>query len=293
MLNKRQTNIIDLLNDYGKWITGKEIAKVLNVSDRTIRSDIENINNYYDCILIQANKRLGYRLDETLLHKQDIEIKDIIPQTSQERCIYIIQELLFKSHEINLIALQDQVFVSGYSIDNDIKKIRKMINDYPSLKLVRSKNYISLEGNETDKRKLYKQLLTAETQGNFMNLNSIAGLWNSFDLLEVKDILEEICEKYDYQIHEMTFPMIMIHAGVAIERIINHNYIKNQTISEKLESSREYQISYDFFTQVSTMINIELVTDEVILFALLLMGKRQMIIVRILSKKSWQSMLNI
>lgn len=154
------------------------------------------------------------------MHKQDIETKDIIPQTSQERCIYIIQELLFKSHEINLIALQDQVFVSGYSIDNDIKKIRKMINDYPSLKLVRSKNYISLEGNETDKRKLYKQLLTAETQGNFMNLNSIAGLWNSFDLLEVKDILEEICEKYDYQIHEMTFPMIMIHAGVAIERII-------------------------------------------------------------------------
>lgn len=41
------------------------------------------------------------------------------------------------------------------------------------------------------------------------------------------------------------------------------------------------------------MINIELVTDEVILFALLLMGKGQMIIVRILSKKSWQSMLNI
>lgn len=40
MLNKRQTNIIDLLNDYGKWITGKEIAKVLNVSDRTIRSDM-------------------------------------------------------------------------------------------------------------------------------------------------------------------------------------------------------------------------------------------------------------
>ena len=46
-------------------------------------------------------------------------------------------------------------------------------------------------------RKLYKDLLTEETKGNFMNLNSIAGLWNSFDLLEVKDILEEICEKYD------------------------------------------------------------------------------------------------
>lgn len=75
MLNKRQTNIIDLLNDYGKWITGKEIAKVLNVSDRTIRSDIENINNYYDCILIQANKRLGYRLDETLCISRILKLK--------------------------------------------------------------------------------------------------------------------------------------------------------------------------------------------------------------------------
>lgn len=274
MLNKRQNHIIDILNDNGQWITGKEIAKVLNVSDRTIRSDIENINNYYDCMLIQSNKRLGYQLDETLLYKQDIEIKGIIPQTSQERCIYIIQEFLFKSHEINLIALQDQVFVSGYSIDNDIKKIRKMISEYSSLKLVRSKNYIRLEGNETDKRKLYKQLLTEETQGNFMNLNSIAGLWNNFDLLEVKDIFEEICDKYDYRIREMNFPMIMIHAGVAIERIINHNYINSQTFSEKIENSREYQISYDFFEQVCKLINIDLVNDEVVLFALLLMGKR-------------------
>lgn len=274
MLNKRQNHIIDILNDNGQWITGKEIAKVLNVSDRTIRSDIENINNYYDCMLIQSNKRLGYQLDETLLCKQDIEIKGIIPQTSQERCIYIIQELLFKSHEINLIALQDKVFVSGYSIDNDIKKIRKMISEYPSLKLVRSKNYIRLEGNETDKRKLYKQLLTEETQGNFMNLNSIAGLWNNFDLLEVKDILEEVCDKYDYRIREMNFPMIMIHAGVAIERIINHNYINSQTFSEKIENSREYQISYDFFERVCKLINIDIVNDEVVLFALLLMGKR-------------------
>lgn len=274
MLNKRQNNIIDILNDYGKWTTGKEIAKVLNVSDRTIRSDIESINNYYDCILIQSNKRLGYQLDETLLYKQDIEIKGIIPQTSQERCIYIIQELLFKSPELNLISLQEQVFVSGYSIDNDIKKIRKMISEYSSLKLVRSKNYIKLEGNETDKRKLYKQLLTEETQGNFMNLNSIASLWNGFDLLEVKDILEEICDKYNYRIREMTFPMIMIHAGVALERIINHNYINSDVTNQKIEDSKEYQISYEFFTSISKLINIELVNDEVTLFALLLMGKR-------------------
>ena len=275
MLNKRQNQIIDILNNDNNWITGKELAKLLNVSDRTIRSDIDVINKFYDCLLIKSNKRLGYQIDEALLFKQDIETKELIPQNSHERCVYIIRELLFKSKEINLIALQDQVFVSGYSIDNDIKKIRKMISEYPSLKLIRSKNYISLRGNEADKRKLYKQLLTEETHGNFLNLNSIADLWSNFDLLEIKDILEDVCELYNYQIREIDFPMIMIHAGVAIERIINRNYINSKTSKHHLNNNIEYQISYEFFHRVSKTIDIELVEDEVVLFAQLLIGSYQ------------------
>lgn len=274
MLSTRQLHIIDILNDNLNWITGKEISNILNVSDRTVRLDISTINNYYNSLLIESNKRFGYKINKKLLHKQNIQTRDIVPQTSDERCIYIIQKLLFKSKEINLISLQEKVFVSEYSIDNDIKKIRKIISEYPSLKLVRSKNHISLSGSETDKRKLYKHLLTEETQGNFMNLNSIANLWSNFNLLEVKDILENVCNKYDYKIREITFPMIIIHAGVAIERIINHNYIKTVNSYEKLKNSTEYKISYEFFILVSKHIKIEVVEEEISLFALLLMGKK-------------------
>lgn len=274
MLTNRQLHIIDILNDNNTWITGKEISNILNVSDRTIRLDISTINTYYNCLLIESNRRFGYKVNKLLLHNQDIKTKGIIPQTSHERCVYIIQELLFKSKEINLISLQEQVFVSGYSIDNDIKRIRKIISEYPSLKLIRSNNNIKLLGNETDKRKLYKDLLTEETKGNFMNLNSIANLWSSFDLLEIKDILEDVCNKYDYKIRELTFPMIMIHAGVAIERIYNNNFIGTVNSYEKLSDSKEYTISKEFFEQVSKRINIKLVEEEIRLFALLLMGKR-------------------
>ena len=44
---------------------------------------------------------------------------------TSERCVYIIRVLLFEKKELNLMDLQDQVFISGYSIDNDIKKLRK------------------------------------------------------------------------------------------------------------------------------------------------------------------------
>lgn len=272
MLSNRQMNVINILSDSNNWMTGKEIAKILNVTDRTIRSDIEAINKYYDCQLIESNRRAGYHIDEILLDKQDIEVKEIVPQTAHERCIWIIQELLFRNKEINLIQLQERVFVSGYSIDNDLKKIRKIIENYPSLKLIRSKNHIRLEGEEIDKRKLYKYLLTEETHGNFMNLNSIADFWTDFDLLAIKDIFEEVCEKYDYKIKETTFPMIMMHAGIAIERIINHNYLTSD-IDERLMESTEYHVSYEFFERVSKLLNIEIVDDEVKRFSLLLLGK--------------------
>ena len=274
MLNNRQMHVIDLLNDNEDWQTGKQIAKLLNVTDRTIRSDIEAINNHYDCILVESNKRLGYRVDKTLLSKQNIETKEIIPQTSHERVIWLIHELLFKTKEINLLKVQDRVFVSGYSIENDLKKIRKIISDYPTLQLKRNKNYIHLTGEEVEKRKLYKQLLTEETQGNFMNLNSIASFWDHFDLLEIKDIFVESCDKYDFRVRDVVFPMIMMHAGVAIERIINHNVITQSNVDSELRDSVEYKVSYDFFQGVSKAIHIEMVEDEVNLFALLLLGKR-------------------
>ena len=54
-LNKRQEKIIMMMNDSNDWITGKELSKLLNVSDRTIRSDIDSINRYYENALI-ANR---------------------------------------------------------------------------------------------------------------------------------------------------------------------------------------------------------------------------------------------
>lgn len=273
-LNKRQERIIAMMNDANEWITGKELSKLLNVSDRTIRSDMDAINRYYDENLIESNLRYGYHLNTEVFRTLDIELAEPIPQTPHERCVYIIQELLFEKNELNITSLQDKVFVSEYSIDNDIKRIKKMIEPYPQLKLVRSKNFIHLEGAEESKRKLYKDLLAEETQGNFLNLNNLAALYKDFDLLLIKDILEQTLDKHNYHVREMAFPMLMIHVGIAIERIIRRNYIQTDRKNEELKQSQEYKIAEEFFHRVAKKIRIEIVEDEVALLALLLMGKK-------------------
>lgn len=274
-MNKRQEKIVLLLNDTKAWMTGKEISKLMQVSDRTIRSDIDAINRYYEQPIIESNLRSGYHIRDEINVTLPTAQKFIIPQTPQERCVYIIRVLLFEKKELNLMDLQDQVFISRYSIDNDIKRIKKILENYNDLKLICSKNHIHLEGSEDEMRKLYKDLLTEETQGNFLNLNKLSSMFKGFDLLKVKDIMENILKEYNYRIREMAIPMLMIHIGVAIERMLHHNYIKTSRGTD-LENTKEYQIAKEFFNRVSKIVRIDINENEVELLALLLMGKNSM-----------------
>jgi lichenan operon transcriptional antiterminator len=170
--------------------------------------------------------------------------------------------------------LQDKVFVSGYSIDNDIKKIKKIIGSYEGLQLVRSRNHISLAGKEEQKRKLYKDLLEIEIKGNFFNLDKIASFYKDFNLIQVKDILQDTFKEYHYHIRELTFTMIIMHIGIAIERIIRHKFIKTDRNTDELRNRLEYKIAQTFFEKIAKEIRIDIVEDEVVLLSLLLLGKK-------------------
>lgn len=271
-MNKRQERIIKLLEDSGLWMTGKEISKIMNVSDRTIRSDIDTINRYYEKSLIESSLRNGYRINREVLSSLPLQITPMIPQTPDQRYSFVLQELL-RNKEVNLLDLQDQVFISGYTVDNDLKIIKEKLKPYDGLKIIRSKSTIQLKGDEQVKRKLYKDLLRQETEGNFLNLNGIVSLFHEFDLLRVKDKFEKILADYDYQIRGMSYPMLLMHIGVYIDRMMHHNYV-DTIIDVPVNNSLEYQIAQDLFTQLSKELPIEYSDAEVRLLALLMMGKR-------------------
>ena len=277
MQNKRQEQLLAILSERGDWMTSRQLAGLLQVSDRTIRSDVEAINKHTDPPPIESNVRQGYRLCEdarpALASGADAREADI-PQTPGARCAYMIQKLLFEVKELNLTMLQSQIYVSGYSIDNDLKRIRKMLEPYSGLKLVRNKECISLKGDEASKRRFYRDLLVAEVQENFLNLNTLAHLYRSFNLIEVKDIFVDVLEEYDYSIHESMFPMLILHAGTSIERMNCANYINMEEGMQGLEETIEYQISQTFFDRISRRLHVTVHDGEVGMFALVIMGRR-------------------
>lgn len=276
MPNKRQEQLLALLAEKKDYMTSRQLAELLQVSDRTIRSDVDAINRSMEVPPIESNVRQGYRLapDAKVVIRPREEVRDDIPQTPGARCIYIIQKLLFEARELNLTVLQSQIYVSGYSIDNDLKRIRKMIEPYANLKLVRNRECISLQGDEASKRRFYRDLLVAEVQENFLNLNMLAHMYRSFDLIEVKDIFVDVLEEYDYSIHESLFPMLIIHAGTSIERMTCANYANFDNKDQGLEDTIEYQISRTFFERISNRLHIQVKEAEIGMFALVIMGRR-------------------
>lgn len=154
MLNKRQEQLLAILTEKQDWMTSRQLSGLLGVTDRTIRSDIDAINRSMDLPPIESNVRSGYRVvgtelagtkkEKTGSSVQELPEASDIPQTPGARCIYMIQKMLFETRELNLLEVQNQIYISDYSIQNDIKRIRKMIEPYPELKLVRNKERISL-----------------------------------------------------------------------------------------------------------------------------------------------------
>lgn len=276
MQHKRQEQILAILAERNNYMTSRQLAELLQVSDRTIRSDVDAINKSAATMMIESNVRQGYRLNQDAIvpYTAKSSENEEIPQTPGARCIYIIQKLLFDARELNLTMLQGQIYVSGYSIDNDLKRIRKMLEPYTNLKLVRNKECISLQGDEASKRRFYRDLLVAEVQENFLNLDILAHMYRSFDLIEVKDILVEVLEEYDYTIHESLFPMLILHAGTSIERMSGSNYVNMDDKDQGLADTIEYQIAQTFFERISNRLHIQVKDGEIGMFALVIMGRR-------------------
>lgn len=273
-MSTRQKKIIEILKEKNDWITGKELSMMLGVSDRTIRKDIDQLGRAYKGI-IESSVRYGYRINLEALAVSNIEIKEGIPQSSEERRKYIIKKLLFEKSRLNILDLQYDVYVSEFTLKNDFKKLSKMLEKFDGVELVKEGNYISLKGSEESKRLVYKDLLANETNGNFININKIDQLFPNFNLIKVKNILEKVLEKHDYKVREETFPLLMIHVGVAIQRMMTYHYIETARNRSEIKETTEYAIAKEFFEKVTASLHFEVNENEVALFASLLMGRQQ------------------
>lgn len=271
-VNERQEKLIAFLEKEGTWIKGKDLALIMHVSTRTIRSDIEAINAQLKDGSIESSYQLGYRLHI----RQTVPVaaeKVSVPQTPQERCGYILKKLL-SVNEIHMTELSEEVCVSLYTIEQDVMTIRERELYDTNLQLVMRKGWLRLTGDEYDKRRLFKKLLMEEVKENFFNLDVVARLYPEFDLFRCKEILAGCMESRGFELRETEIPMLLMHIGVALKRMLQFQQYEISRDNPELEHTTEYMIADDLYERIGSMYGIDINKQEKAQLALLLLGKK-------------------
>lgn len=275
MLTKRQNMIMTIMNNQKDWIVGKDLAKLLNVSDRTIRNDIAAINEFYADTMIESNIRKGYRIQGEKVKRFIEETKKEIPETGEERR-WLILKTLVEHNQVNIYRLADQMCISEFSLENDMNKIRKLLDNYQGLKVIRQSNMLQLSGGEREKRHLYEELISYKISGNLWNLNKVAENFMRFDLLKVKELLKDIFEEFHYQMNEVRIPTLLIHVGVILERNFACHFLKEDEEQQGKYGREEYEISRHFFEKIGARLSLQVREAEICDFAIYLEhGKRK------------------
>lgn len=270
-MNSRQRKILEYLSDQKTWIKGKELSRIVGVTDRTIRSDIDSLNQEHPGI-VESSTREGYQIDISKYQSLSYADVDVIPQTPDERSIHIIKILLFSKKRQKIMDLQEELYVSEHTIEGDIKRIRELVKPYVGLKLIREDNSIYFQGNEHVKRKIYRDLLTNEIKDNFLNINRTALLYSRFDLVQVTKVFEDTLEEFNYSVRETAIPMIVVHIGITIERMLSGHYLSLESVNKQAGDGIEFEITKCFFEKITKMVPVEYSEAEARGLANILMG---------------------
>lgn len=151
-LTLRQRKLLHILQDTSGFTTGQQLASELNVSPRTIRSDVVAINTnlapHNAKILSERSKGYLYQAEDPQKIKEMNRI-DTAFFTKEDRVRFLSLKLCLSDEPLNLYDLEDEMFVSHTTLMYDLHalKLAYVLNE-PNIRLIQSKNNISFEQDE-------------------------------------------------------------------------------------------------------------------------------------------------
>jgi len=164
ILHSRQRQLLALLKEQQHTITSSELATKMKVSDRTFRNDIRALNT----VLKQYNAKIETIRGKGIILRtegtsaallNDPMNSDNTLQTREDRANFLIVKLLLSDADLELGELEDEMFVSRTTLENDIRFVRKYLAAHrPYLHLERSENRIFIKDEEWKKRLLLTKI---------------------------------------------------------------------------------------------------------------------------------------
>ncbi|EQJ38601.1 PRD domain protein [Clostridioides difficile P23] len=256
MKTSKKELFLNFIKTQHDWIDSSTLANYLNVSTRSIRKYVNEINSTGEFIL---SSKKGYKVNLNNNCQTKVDSSENI--SPDNRLNLILKELIVNSNGINIFDLSEELFVSPATIEGDIVKANKFIGSY-NLKIKQSKFLLKLIGNESAKRKLMSSIIFKETGSDFLSLFDVQKIYQEYNLTKLKENIIYILKKYNLFINEYAINNILLHLMITIDRIKKNNYIESVEVVNYIDNNNDISISRDISNFLESEYNLTLTSAE-------------------------------
>lgn len=279
-LTKRNIKLLKILYDAGDYISSIRLADELDISIRTVKSEIKSINAIIaltnSFIISKYGKgyllKLSNQFDKSLVEGKRF---NHFFDSNQDRIIYILRKLLLADNYIKIEKLADDLYISRGLLTKILKDVRSQLIRF-RLSIVNKPNYgILIKGNEKDKRlAISDYFFHSDIELNTEYLKDFSKIgYNKQKNRDLFKYIDEILYKYKIDLSEYSVNNLIVHLYITLSRI--HSGHQIEISSElNLKNSVEYKAARELLDYFRTKINIDVTCEEIDFIAEHIKSKR-------------------
>lgn len=242
-MNKRSREILSQLitkTEYSQTMSIQDLAEMFKVSSRTIRYDIEQINDY-----LKENHLQPLNLGKQGVINTQADITKARESLSEEgfysfklsreeRVCFSAVMMICSDDYITLSEIADQLFVSKSTIIQDLEHIKSFFRERHLYVLSHSNKGLLLEGREIDKRNLLIDMIQSENsifkaEPIFQHLTQCLSKNLKIDLEDIsmiEKIINEAEHIYGRFLTDQSFVQLRNYFQLSLYRLRKAHYVE-------------------------------------------------------------------
>lgn len=249
---RRQEELIRILLKSEKPLTTTELAEKLNVSSRTIRSDLSKIESellvHHLCLEKKPHVGVwiqGSKEDKIALFLNvDQQYGDVNTYSKEYRVGCILVQILLGNNKIYPDKFADELYVSRSTIEKDLSVVSQWLNKH-QLELSKSNSSgLYVKGTEENIRNAVGSLANDLNSKN-LSIESFLETYLNVDFKKIEDIVSDWNEKYEMNLNEMNTNNLAFHASIMLIRILKNKELKISECNELQEESHSYKKKFE------------------------------------------------
>ena len=251
----KESILIKHLIEINDWVKTDELSLFLNVSTRTIRSLIKNINVKKEYIR-SSNK--GYIINQKYLS----EIQNLCNQTndvytSEIRQNYIIKQLLIENNSIPFYDTADDLYISESTLNNDLLNIKKKL-EKRNVIISKKKDQIVLIGEEKNIRSLMADNIYGELDNELLTFQTLDQLFKNYDVQKIRNIIVASIIKNHLSVDDFSLIDITLHICIMLNRTENH-----LDTNDKIVNNIYTKITCEIFSEIEKLVHFKISDNEI------------------------------